>query len=141
VNEDELSEAAEEAWVLDRREDVVAYLARLGHPVGEVGDWPAWHLAPYVSIWAIESLSRPGWVGWWAISGDLPTDYCTVEEPRHPRTAVKAFAATWRAAANDLRSDGTLGETGLPASLAPLLASRADFLTDLAEDDEIWIDV
>ena len=83
---------------------------------------------------------RPGWVGWWAISGDLPTDYCSCEEPRHPRTAARTFAATWRAAADDVRPDGTLGETELPASLAEMLRSRADILDDWAKDDENWPD-
>jgi len=137
---DEISEAEEEAWVLERRAEVATYLARQGLRHGEIGEWPAWHVAPYVSIWAVESLARPGWVGWWAISGDLPTDYCSCEEPRHPRTAARTFAATWRAAADDVRPDGTLGETELPASLAEMLRSRADILDDWAKDDENWPD-
>jgi len=141
VSEGDLTAAEEEAWVLDRHRQVAEYLASLGHPHGQIGEWPAWHLAPYVSIWAVESLKAPGSVGWWAICGDLPTDYCSVEEPRHPRTAMRTFAATWRAAASDKRPDGTLGSTGLPASLAPLLLSRADLLTTLADDDENWTDL
>jgi hypothetical protein len=42
----------EEAWVLDRRTEVERYLAEQGPAHGRVADWPAWHIAPYVSIWA-----------------------------------------------------------------------------------------
>nr|MEA2798714.1 hypothetical protein [Phenylobacterium sp.] len=135
---DDFTDDDEEAWVLERRTEVERYLAEQGLAHGGVASWPAWHIAPYVSIWAIQSLKAPGWIGWWAICGHLPTDYCSAEEPRHPRTAVRTFATNWRAAGNDVRPDGTLGSTGLPASLAPLLLSRAEVLEAWAEDDENW---
>src|SRR5437764_5727586 len=54
-----------------------------------IGDWssdvcssdlslePRWFLSPYVAVWAVRSRANPDRVGWWAISGDLPTDYMT----------------------------------------------------------------
>ncbi|WP_353072428.1 DUF4826 family protein [Tunturiibacter gelidoferens] len=42
---------------------VTEYLAKEGLDHGKVGSWPAWHLVPYVSIWAVESLLAPGHVG------------------------------------------------------------------------------
>jgi hypothetical protein len=53
-----------------RRREVVEYLGRQPLRFGEVGDWPAWHVAPCVSVWAVESVSEPGIVGWWVICGD-----------------------------------------------------------------------
>lgn len=78
----------EEGWCAEQRKIVAHYLRsqQLNH--GRVGEWPAWHDAPCVAIWAIESVARPEWIGWWAISGDLPTDYISaadVEPPQHPR--------------------------------------------------------
>ena len=137
----DLDEEDEERWCDERRAEVVAYLTeqKLNH--GDVGEWPAWHVARYVSIWAVESLKRPGWVGWWAICGDLPTDYCTATQPAHPRNAAREFSQTWAAAVAALRpGDATLGDTGLPASLAPLLQERAGMLAAWAEDDSIWPD-
>ena len=66
--------ADEETWCAERRNDAVQYLRnqRLDH--GAVGEVPAWFAVPYISIWAIESRKVPGSVGWWVISGDLPTD-------------------------------------------------------------------
>jgi len=93
----EISEQEEEAWCAERRDLVAKYLAsQPGLEHGEIGEWPAWHVAPYVSIWAIESLANPGSVGWWAISGDLPGDYCSAAGRRHPRLALRHFAQSWR---------------------------------------------
>ena len=133
----------EEQWCLERREEVAAHLAREDVEHGRIGEWPAWHLAPYVSIWAVESAKRPGWVGWWAISGDLPTDYVSASEIKHPREALQAFAARWREAASSMsQGQALLGFSVGPASegpgLAPTLAARADLLQDLATDEELW---
>ncbi len=85
----------EEQWCAARRADVLDYLAREHVSHGQVGDWPAWHVAPYVSIWAIESQARPDWVGWWAIAGDLPTDYISSHDIKDPRAAMAAISSKW----------------------------------------------
>ena len=72
--DDEAAEA-EERWCYEQQRKVADYLRSQGLNHGRIGEWPAWHIDPFVSIWAIESLDWPGWIGWWAISGDLPTDY------------------------------------------------------------------
>jgi hypothetical protein len=67
---------AEQRWCAERRAEVAAYLAGEGVTLGTIGEWPAWHVAPYVSVWAIGSLKAPGAVGWWVICGDLqPTTF------------------------------------------------------------------
>lgn len=85
----------EASWVSDARTQVAEYLSQQGLEHGPVGDWPAWHLAPMVSIWAVESLEGPGRVGWWVIYGDLPTDYVSGTGIGAPREAVAAFARRW----------------------------------------------
>ena len=84
--------ATEHRWCADRRVEVADYLAAEGVAHGQIGAWPAWHVAPYVSVWAIESKRKPGWVGWWVLCGDLPTDYVSAATIKHPRKAVEAFA-------------------------------------------------
>ena len=134
-----MPEFDEENWCEERRAQVVAYLASQHLNHGEVGEWPAWYIAPHVSIWAVESLKRPGSVGWWVICGDLPTDYCSATQPVHPRNAAREFSKNWAVAASAYRpGDVTLGETGLPASLAPLLRERAELLRAWVEDDGLW---
>ena len=88
----------ERLWCEQQRGNIEENLRSQGRTHGRIGDWPAWHVANYVSIWAIESLVRPEWIGWWAISGDLPKDYISaaeIEPPQHPRKALRAFAAHW----------------------------------------------
>jgi hypothetical protein len=84
-----------EHWRSGQRVLIENYLLSQGVEHGRIGDRPAWDVAPYVSIWAIESLARPAWIGWWVISGDLPTDYISsadLDPPQHPRKAVHAIA-------------------------------------------------
>jgi len=138
----EISEQEEEAWCAEQRGVVANYLARQsGLEHGEIGEWPAWHVAPHVAIWSVESVANPGWVGWWAISGDLPGDYCSADGRRHPRLALRHFAQSWREAlARTPEGAETIGETGLPFELAAILEHRAELLSAWAEDDEFWPD-
>jgi hypothetical protein len=55
----------EAQWFAERREEIAHYLGGEGIEHGRIGEEPAWYVAPYVSIWAIESRSNPGRVGWW----------------------------------------------------------------------------
>ena len=82
--------AIEERWCEERRKEVTDYLDRQKVEYKEVGEWPAWHVPPYVSIWAIESAQKPGLVGWWVVCGDLPTDYISADTIKHPREAMRA---------------------------------------------------
>jgi hypothetical protein len=136
---------AEEQWCQERRAEVAGYLAREEVPHGRIGDWPAWFLVPYVSLWAIESSEHPGEVGWWAICGDLPCDYLSAEAATHPREAVRAIAERWQLAAGHMESGLPLPgfSVGSPEewpTLAPLLASRAGLLLQIVADDEAWQD-
>jgi Domain of unknown function (DUF4826) len=133
----------EKAWCAAERTRVIEYLAREKLIHGEVGAWPAWHVCPSVAVWAVESVNRPGWVGWWAISGDLPTDYTTCGPDRNPREGVKEIAERWRDAAANWAEGKPAQDWSLRASkdqpaLAPLLASRAALLLSWAADDSLW---
>ncbi len=132
-----------ERWCGECHRIVIEYLAKEGLDHGEVGSWPAWHVAPYVSIWAVESLLAPGYVGWWAICGDLPSDYLSAETIKHPRKAMLAFADTWKDVAEYMRkglphTHISIGPSGPNPELAALLENRSDVLRRLAEDDSAW---
>ena len=134
----------EEAWCAERRAQVADYLRKQGVKRGRIGEWPAWHLAPNVSVWAIESTDTRGAVGWWAICGDLPTDYVSGRGTRDPREAVRAFASRWREASalmhrGEPHPELVLGSTPEERKpLARLLEARAMLLARMVEDEEIW---
>ena len=139
------SEAEEQMWCDRERARVIEYLGREGVVHGEVGDWPAWHIWPYVAVWAIESVRSPGWVGWWAISGDLPTDYTGCGPERHPREGLRDIATRWKDAAekwseNKSVEGWSVGALEDRSTLAPLLATRVDLLLSYATDDDLWLD-
>ena len=133
----------EERWCAARREDVAAYLRARGLVHGRIGDWPAWHVEPLVSVWAVESAASPGWVGWWAVAGDLPTDYVTVGTVRHPRQGLRDLCARWNELADCMRRGVPhptvrFGDPSSWPTLAPLLESRAQLLRAWADDDSLW---
>ena len=138
--------AVEEQWCEARRAQVAAYLQREGVVHGRVGEWPAWHGAPYVSVWAIESKKHPDSVGWWVVCGDLPTDYVSAAEIKHHREAGRSIAKEWREQARLMRRQERpdairIGRPEDWASLAPLLEARATLLLEFANDDSVWADV
>jgi hypothetical protein len=132
-------------WCGERRREVAEYLRVEGLTHGRIGDCPAWQVAPYVSVWAVESLAVPGAVGWWAISGDLPNDYVSSSEAKDPRQAVRAIALLWREAAQciargEKHPTFRIGSGQHDGELAPLLKSRAELLLDWVDDPEVWED-
>ena len=86
---------SEEQWCAALRTEVAACLARQALDHGRIGEWPAWHVMPYASLWAVESQSRPEWIGWWVISGDLPSDALAAHDLPMPRDALRAFGRRW----------------------------------------------
>jgi hypothetical protein len=135
--------AVEERWCEERRAQVLAYLQHQGIKHGRVGEWPAWHIAPYASIWAIESAARSDWVGWWVVCGDLPTDSISADQIEHPRDALRAIAQRWLdVAAHTKRGEShptiRIGTAGSEAELMPLLERRGAILLKWSNDDACW---
>jgi len=133
----------EAEWLAKQREAVLRYLQDEGIRHGGVAPDPDWFVAPYVSIWTVESGTRPGAIGWWAICGDLPTDYLSGEDAADARGAMAAFAHRWReVSAYMLRGERhptvTIGPAGRERELGDLLSRRAGILEDWTNDDEMW---
>jgi Domain of unknown function (DUF4826) len=142
MDSDETStiEDHEEAkWVAAQRQIVVDYLVnqRLQH--GGVSLEPPWFLSPYLAVWAIRSSANSDLVGWWAVSGDVPTDYITCRDEQDPGDVLTEFSKVWKAAAKKMavgkQLDNSVIGGGDPArakELAPLLLRRAEMLEELA---------
>jgi hypothetical protein len=135
--------AAEENWCAARAADVVACLQRQALAHGRIGEWPAWHVMPYVSLWAVESAHRPEWLGWWVISGDLPSDALAAHDLATPRDALRAFGKRWLLHAENLDRGQVpapwahLLHEALP-KLAAQLKSRGVALQVWADDAASW---
>jgi hypothetical protein len=137
-----------EHWCRSQRALIEDYLRSQGVTHGRIGAGPAWYVAPCVSIWAIESLARPEWIGWWVICGDLPTDYISsadVDPPQHPRKAVRAIAIRWIEVVDAWKAGREYQGFRIAGphsheELAPLLESRAKLLLEWVDDESQWSD-
>ena len=133
----------EASWFAERRLELTNYLAGESFSNTKIREQPAWYIAPYVSIWAIENNETPGLIKWWAISGDLPNDYVSASLAQNPREAMKAIASLWEEASQymargELHPTFIIGNGEASEELAPMLASRAKMLLEWANDQEIW---
>jgi hypothetical protein len=138
-------DAEENNWLAEERRKVVEYLQMEDCRHAGVAEWPAFYVSPHVALWAVQSIKHAGSTGWWAISGDLPTDYMSSSDGEHPRDALRFFAAQWLEVAGYLRrgeAHPTL-EFGDPRDwpeLAEGLEQRAKILKECAADDSGWED-
>lgn len=131
-----ITDSEDAAWAADQHKLVEAYLEAQGCHHAGVSLEPRWYLSPHLAVWAVRSKANPGAVGWWAISGDVPTDYMTAtRELRSTADVLAAFGAQWSRAAEAM-SRGEYAGIGKPeniAELAPLLRTRAEILQELSE--------
>jgi hypothetical protein len=136
----------EERWCFEQQRVVAEYLRTQNVKHGQIGDWPAWHVAPVASIWAIESFIRPESIGWWVICGDLPTDYISAADLKplqQPRQAMRIFAQNWLDVVEAWKLGKEIENTRIGASqsnqkLGPMLESRALLLMKWADNDSMW---
>ena len=133
----------EAQWFAERRTELAEYLNREGVTQGKIGEEPAWYVAPYVSIWVIESNKSPGKVGWWGISGDMPNDYVSGNAAGTPREAMHAIASLWKEKAQymargERHPTFVIGTGENDKELASMLSSRAHMLLEWANDPDVW---
>ena len=138
-----MAEIDENAWFAQQRGVAISYLEKEGISAPEVGDVPAFHVSPYVSLWAVRSKKNPDAVGWWVIAGDLPTDYLSAENAENPRTALAGFARIWKAAAEcmlrgERHPDFQIGRKEDWPELGDLLLRRSGVLMSYSENETLW---
>lgn len=132
-------------WCAEQREKVAVYLETMGVAHGRIGCDPAWMVAPYVAIWAIESARRREHVGWWVLSGDMPTDSVSATGHRHPRLALAAMATRWRSYVAAVRAGSppegyAISSVEGDPGLLDMIERRADTLGQWAAEDDLWDD-
>lgn len=135
--------AAAAEWFREQRQIVLGHLQeqRVSHT--GVADEPEWFIAPYVAVWSVGSLASPGRRGWWAVSGDLPTDYLSGHDASDARTAVLAIATRWQDWATYLLADqdppdASIGPPAMRRELGDLLQRRAQILIEWASQVFLW---
>ena len=132
----------EAAWAAEQRSRVLQYLAseKVEHR-RSVSLEPRWFLSPHVAIWAVRSKTHPDRIGWWAISGDLPTDYISCTTERNDADVLLSFSRQWKLIAAQMAAgirspQYRIGPAGSEKEFAPTLLTRAELLEDFAHDME-----
>ncbi|MGD8594920.1 MAG: DUF4826 family protein [Gammaproteobacteria bacterium] len=128
----------EEDWLDDQQEVASQYMKRTGTNYGSIEHTPSFYLSPYVAVWAVESGISPGAIGWWVITGDLPTDYISSSGISSAREAMSEFAKRWLNSVNVHKSGKHDPTITLSSETADLLEKRANILNDWASDDSMW---
>ncbi|HTY88807.1 MAG TPA: DUF4826 family protein [Candidatus Acidoferrum sp.] len=142
-SEDYNDAKVEARWLAKQRDTVLRYLQDEGVRHRGVSSKPKWFIAPCASVWAVESMNTPGAVGWWAISGDLPTDYLSGNDAVDARNALAAFANRWREVSGymlrgERRPTINIGPPDKWRELGDLLNRRAKIIKAWADDDAMW---
>ncbi len=140
MNQDEFKK-----WNKNKRSCVISYLESQGIDSPDVGNWPAFEVAPHFGIWCVESKKQAGKIGWWAFAGDCPTDYVSENGECHPRSALRTLVSNWKGYIPDMKrgnqpSGTSFGNGSNIQELGNLLSKRVDILEDWLEDDTLWED-
>ena len=129
-------EKLRQEWVRTQFQKANRFLAEKGVIPSKVLADESRYLAPYMAIWKMES-KRPSNKTYWAMSGDLPSDFVDVKVAATARDAVRHFSMMWQMQAENLvRSGATRDAT--QAKFAQLLVSRAESLYRMHNDDKLW---
>ncbi|MGH7973864.1 MAG: DUF4826 family protein [Limisphaerales bacterium] len=133
----------EDSWIEAERRRAEEYLREQRCEHLGVGEYPAFHVHPYLALWAVLSKRSPGQIAWWVVTGDLPADYISSSVGRNPREALRAFARHWRGLSGYMlrgvpHPDYGIGTPDQWPELGNLLRRRADIMQRYADDDEVW---
>lgn len=131
------------AWNSSKRAEVISYLDKQGITSPQVGDWPAFEIAPHFGIWCVESKRQPGRIGWWVCAGDCPIDYVAEDGRCHPRAALQNLVKRWNECIPWMKAgkqppDMKLGDGSNLPELGFLLEERTKIFQEWLEDGDLW---
>jgi len=131
-----------DAWCAQQHKMVKWFMSHQSVKHGLIASSPAFHIAPLVSVWAIESAAHPGAVGWWVLAGDLPIDYFSAQTLDHPRKVLVAAADKWDEMLENIEA-GRPNKVIIPGldekpELREMLAARSTSLRQMAKDERVW---
>lgn len=84
------------------RNEVVQYLTHFNVPFSKISLAPDWFLIPYIAIWRVFGERSNTQPGWFAISGDVPTDYVSSSDAHDARQAMRHFSRLWLDASSEV---------------------------------------
>lgn len=120
-------------WVREQFQCANKYLAENGVVYEAVVTEESRYFAPYFAMWKIKAMDGEFY---WALVGDLPSDFSPVSVAPNAREAMRHFAFTWQIRAeNILKDEKVVTEQ---KEYAQMLINRAEGLYGFYKQEDFW---
>lgn len=129
---DEIEQRTKE-WMRDAYQKAVGFLAQKSIVTESVADSESRYLPPLFAVWKLKS-NEQNW--YWAISGDLPTDYLDSSAAKNAREAIRVFSMRWQLQAESIRQTAQ-GDSN-KIKFANMLEMRAENIYGTFENENLW---
>ena len=128
-----VSEEQRAEWVREQFQKANKFLAENGVLFDSVTTEESRYLMPYLAVWKIRAMDGKQY---WVISGDLPTDYTSVDNAADAKDVLRHFAMHWQ-----LKAENLINEEGADDSqkaFGALLINRAESLLAMQNTPDLW---
>lgn len=129
----QMTEEQSNEWMREQFQKANKHLAEHGVLYESVFVDECRYLAPFVAVWKIKASDGKKF---WAITGDVPSDFVGLDAAKTAREVMKHFSLQWQLKAEKLIQAGNTDETG--KKYAGLLINSAENLYRLSENKELW---
>jgi len=133
VQQPQLTQAQQSEWARIQFQKANKHLAENGVLFESVVTDESRYLAPYLAVWKIKAIDG---AFYWAISGDLPSDYTALENAANVKEVLRHFGMTWQLKAENLLQ--AAGDDATQKEYAELLQNRAESLFAMQNAPQLW---
>ena len=88
-----ISDEERATWVREQFQKANKFLAENGVLFDSVITEESRYLMPYLAVWKIRAMDSKRY---WVISGDLPSDYTSVDNAKDAKDVLRHFAMHWQ---------------------------------------------
>ncbi|MBT3135262.1 DUF4826 family protein [Alteromonas sp. ALT199] len=128
-----ISEEERASWVKEQFQKANKFLAENGVLFDTVITEESRYLMPYLAVWKIRAMDGKLY---WVISGDLPTDYTSVDNAKDAKEVLRHFSMHWQLKAENLIN--AEGADDSQKAFGALLVNRAESLFAMQNTPDLW---
>lgn len=129
-----ISEEERANWVREQFQTANKFLAENGVLFDTVITDESRYLMPYLAVWKIRAMDGKLY---WVISGDLPTDYTSIDNAKDAKEVLRHFAMHWQLKAENLINAEGADES--QKAFGELLVNRAEGLFAMQSNPDFWV--
>ena len=128
-----ISDEERATWVREQFQKANKFLAENGVLFDSVITEESRYLMPYLAVWKIRAMDSKRY---WVISGDLPSDYTSVDNAKDAKDVLRHFAMHWQLKAENLINAEGADDT--QKAFGALLINRAESLFAMQNAPDLW---